>query len=220
MTNEGQQRASRRPIKPRVRKPGSKPGIKPRVDSKTAAVISLPKRTFTDPTTGEVRPLPTLDAVITDLYLSGCRRSEMLEYCLPLYGCSSTTVDRAIALAKAETWAIARAGKAERIADAAAKLDHIHKLSVEAGDRTNARLSVKDRQHILLDDRPEENGGLADTGSLEELERQMREQDELYARAKAGKDAPAAQEAPETPPNKSKKPPRTAKATPKAGGSQ
>lgn len=207
-------KAERKPPKPGAAKPGSHPRKATQAPASRPAPPKPPKLTFTDPDTGEVRPLPPLAEVVQDLYLNGVKRGDVVGYCVPLYGCSAATVDRAIALAKAETWEIARMGKAERIADAAAKLDHVFNLALEAGDRSNARQAIKDRQHILLDDRPEERGGLIDTGSLADLERQAAEQDALYARAKAA----AAAQAKATPPNKSEKAPKPPKGTPKPGG--
>ena len=145
--------------------------------------VEKPGRTWTDPETGITENLPPLVDLVHDLRLRGFKRRWILGHALPRYGCSAMTVDRAIAAVKAEIEEITRTSRAERVADAAAKLDYVYNQSIEAGDRRNARAAVKDRQHVLGDLKPDTVIGIIDAGSFEELKKQAKEQDELLARA-------------------------------------
>jgi hypothetical protein len=132
---------------------------------------------------GRVERLPPLVDECIQLHLRGYRRRDVQAHCLQRYNCSRVTIDRAWATAKAEVWASVESDKMKRIKETASRLDHLYRLSLEAGDRTNARLSVKERARTLGDDRPDPLGGLMDTGTLEELLKQVKEQEAMLAQA-------------------------------------
>jgi len=132
---------------------------------------------------GRLERLPPLVDECIQLHLRGYRRRDVQERCKKRYNCSRVTIDRAWATAKAEVWASVESDKMKRIKETASRLDHVYKLSIEAGDRTNARLSVKERARTLGDDRPDPLGGLMDTGTLEELLKQVHEQEAMLAQA-------------------------------------
>jgi hypothetical protein len=151
---------------------------------------------------GTTEHLPPLVDECIQLYLRGYQRREVQAWCKARYDCSAITIDRAWATAKAEVWQQQEADKAKRIKETSARFDHVYRLSVEAGDRTNARLSAKDKARVLGDDRPDPMGGLMDSGTLDELLKQVQEQEALLAQAikdAGGMDAVAAPALPGAP---------------------
>lgn len=132
---------------------------------------------------GTVERLTPLVAECLRLYLRGYTRRDMMAFVKQRYACSTITIDRAWAVAKVEAWESVEADKAKRVKETASRFEHLYRASLETNDYTNARLTLKEKARIMGDDQPDPMGGLMDSGTLDELLRQVQEQEALLAQA-------------------------------------